>query len=376
MIDRVHRGLVLTRSVRAGQDLPFAFDRSSRVGLAKQLADGFARAIRDGLYRKGDVLPSIKELSVALDVSEITVRGSLRRLVKMGLVSPRRGVGTVVTGDAGPLKRGRVLIVTTAVVNNFCHATVIAVLREDLLRAGYLPNQISVVSGANGRPDFSQLDQLLGEDIEMAVVFGTVHCVWRRIERRGVKCVVFGDEGTVHVAPTLLSALPDFMEHCRRTGAERVVVPIVNIDSTEYGGSLVEALLDGGLKAELWKMRRVSYPTARETVYRSTYRAFVARYGRKGSALPDVFFLPDDYSAMAALNALERCGIETPRDVGFVSWSARGSFPFYRKSVTRLETDPMEGGRKFARLVLDFLSGKEIPPDAMIGSTFVRGETF
>lgn len=51
-------------------------------------------------------------------------------------------------------------------------------------------------------------------------------------------------------------------------------------------------------------------------------------------------------------------------------------FAFYRKSVTRLETDPMEGGRKFARLVLDFLSGKEIPPDAMIGSTFVRGETF
>lgn len=39
------------------------FDRSSRIGLAQQLADGFASAIRDGLYRKGDVLPSIKELS-------------------------------------------------------------------------------------------------------------------------------------------------------------------------------------------------------------------------------------------------------------------------------------------------------------------------
>lgn len=94
--------------------LPFGFDRSSRIGLAQQLADGFASAIRDGLYRKGDVLPSIKELSSALKVSEITVRGSLRRLVKTGLVSPRRGIGSVVTGDAGPLRRGRVLIVTTA----------------------------------------------------------------------------------------------------------------------------------------------------------------------------------------------------------------------------------------------------------------------
>lgn len=356
--------------------VPFVLDRSSRIGLAKQLSDGFASAIRDGLYRKGDVLPSIKGLSSALKVSEITVRGSLRRLVNMGLVSPRRGFGSVVTGDAGPLKRGRVLIVTTAVVNNFCHATMIAVLREELLRAGYLPNQISVVPGEDGRPDFSQLDQLLGEGIALAVVFGTIHRVWRRIERRGVKCVVLGAEGTVHVAQTFRAELPDFAEYCREAGAERVVVPIVDIRGADYGDAVVAELVACGLKAEMWKPRRVYGATANEIVYRSTYRAFASRYGEKKAALPDVFFLPDDYSAMAALHALDRCGIEMPRDVGLVSWSARGSFPFYHKSVTRLETDPMEGGRKFARLVLGFLSGKEIPPDAVIGSTFVRGDTF
>ena len=356
-----------------GLRLPFDFDRSSRVGLAKQLADGFARAIRGGLYHKGDVLPSIKDLSSALKVSEITVRGSLRRLVGMGLVSPRRGVGSVVTGDAGPLRRGRVLIVTTAVVNNFCHATMIAVLREELLRAGYLPDQVSVVVGANGRPDYSQLDQLLGEGNVMAVVFGTVHNVWRRIEKSGLKCVVLGDAGTMHVELGLYSAIPDLAAHCRRIGAEEVVVPVVSI--ADYGASLVAALAEQGLKAELWKIRMAHGTTPREIVYRSTYRAFASRFGKKGARLPDVFFIPDDYSAMAALVALDSCGIAIPEDVSVVAWSARGSFPFYRKSVTRLETDPAESGLEFARLVLGSISGKPIPPGATLGSSFILGET-
>lgn len=359
--------------------LPFGFDRSSRIGLAQQLADGFASAIRDGLYRKGDVLPSIKELSSALKVSEITVRGSLRRLVKTGLVSPRRGVGSVVTGDAGPLRRGRVLIVTTAAVNNFCHATIIAVLREELLRAGYLPNQISVVPGENGRPDFSQLDQLLGEGIALAVVFGTFYDVWKRIEARGVRCVVLGRAGTVHVDMAIHSALPEFAALCRSVGAMKVVVPRVMLPRSKYTGDrrqVVETLRAHGLNAELWNIRCIAGITPAETEYRSTYAAFASRYGRNGASLPDVFFLPEDHSAMAALHALDCCGIEMPRDVGFVSWSARGSFPFYRKSVTRLETDPLEGGRRFARLVLDFLAGRKIPPGAIIGSTLVRGETF
>lgn len=357
----------------AGLSLPFSFDRSSRVGLAKQLADGFARAIRDGLYRKGDVLPSIKELSAALKVSEITVRGSLRRLVGMGLVSPRRGIGSVVTGDAGPLRRGRVLIVTTAVVNNFCHATMIAVLREELLRAGYLPNQVSVVPGADGRPDYTQLDQLLGEGNVMAVVFGTVYDVWRRIEKRGLRCVVLGNAGTEHVEPGFYSAIPELAAHCRSIGAEEVVVPVASV--ADYGESVVAALAEQGLKAGLWKMRCVPGSTLREIVYRTTYRAFVSRFGKKGVRLPDLFFIPDDYSAMAALLALDFCGVSIPEDVGVVAWGARGSFPFYRKSVTRLETDPEEAGLKFARLVLDGLSGKPIPPGATLGSSFVLGET-
>ena len=362
-----------TGSTSARHGLPFRVDRFSRVGLARQLTDGFARAIRDGLYRKGDVLPSIKELSSALKVSEITVRGSLRRLVGMGLVSPRRGVGSVVAGDAGPLRRGRVLIVTTAVVNNFCHAVMIDVLREELLRAGYLPNQVSVVSGADGRPDYTQLDQLLGEGNVMAVVFGTVHNVWRRIEKSGLKCVVLGDAGTTHVELGLYSAIPDLAAHCRRIGAEWVVVPVVSI--ADYGESVVAALAEQGLKAELWKMRIVRGTTPREVVYRSTYKAFVSRFGRKGARLPDVFFVPDDYSAMAALVALDSCGIAIPGDVGVVAWGARGSFPFYRKSVTRLETDPAESGLEFARLVLGSISGKPIPPGATLGSSFILGET-
>ena len=375
MIERkTHGNLPLRRDANGQGGLPFAFDRSSRVGLAKQLVDGFARAIRDGVYRKGDVLPSIKELSSALKVSEITVRGSLKRLVGMGLVSPRRGVGSVVTGDAGPLRRGRVLVVTTAFVNNFCHATIISILREELLMAGYLPNQISVVPGANGLPDYSQLDQQLGEGNVLAVLLGTVHDVWRRIEKSGTRCIVLGDAGSEHVDLDIYSAIPDFAAHCREAGVRKVLVPVVSIAG--YGESVVASLSGCGLDAELWKMRRVNGASPREIVYRATYKAFSSRYGRRGARLPDVFFVPDDYSAMAALHALDDCGVKIPEDVGFVAWGARGSFPFYRKSVTRIETDPVAGGRQFAKHVINALSGRPVPPGAAICSSYVRGMTF
>ena len=135
------------------------------------------------------------------------------------------------------------------------------------------------------------------------------------------------------------------------------------------------ALAERGLKAQLWKMRCTSGTSAREIVYRATYKAFTSRFGGRGVCLPDVFFIPDDYSAMAALVALDACGIAIPEDVSVVAWSARGSFPFYRKSVTRLETDPSAAGLKFSRLVLDSLSGKAMPRGVVLGSTFVLGET-
>ena len=72
---------------------------------------------------------------------------------------------------------------------------------------------------------------------------------------------------------------------------------------------------------------------------------------------------------------MDLLGIRVPEDVGVVTWCAKGSFPFYRKRLTRLEMDPEEGGRILSRHALVLLSGHALPEESII-SRYVQGETF
>ena len=48
--------------------LPFQIDRSSRLSLTRQLVDGFRRAIAEGRYAEGGLLPSLAEITAATGV--------------------------------------------------------------------------------------------------------------------------------------------------------------------------------------------------------------------------------------------------------------------------------------------------------------------
>jgi GntR family transcriptional regulator len=66
----------------------------------RQLAEALLADIGSGRYAVGDVLPGELELAERHRVSRHTVREALRRLQDFGLITRRRGIGTVVTADA------------------------------------------------------------------------------------------------------------------------------------------------------------------------------------------------------------------------------------------------------------------------------------
>lgn len=68
----------------------------------RRLAEDLLADIGSGRYRIGDVLPGEHELVARHGVSRHTVREALRRLQELGLISRRRGIGTVVTASAAP----------------------------------------------------------------------------------------------------------------------------------------------------------------------------------------------------------------------------------------------------------------------------------
>lgn len=71
-------------------------DRSSPVPLYFQIAEKFKKSIEDGTLQPGDRLDNELDLTEKLGVSRPTVRQAVQRLVEEGLVTRRRGIGTVV----------------------------------------------------------------------------------------------------------------------------------------------------------------------------------------------------------------------------------------------------------------------------------------
>ena len=75
------------------------FSLDSRSGLAPylQVAQQVRQALRLGLLREGDQLPTVKEVVATLAINPNTVLKAYRELERDGLVAARQGVGTFVT---------------------------------------------------------------------------------------------------------------------------------------------------------------------------------------------------------------------------------------------------------------------------------------
>jgi DNA-binding transcriptional regulator YhcF (GntR family) len=80
-------------------------DHHSSTPKYQQVVDGFMKAIESGRQIAGEILPSINELSILLNVSRDTIERAYRHLKQMGIIQsvPRRGF-FVKSIQAHPLK--------------------------------------------------------------------------------------------------------------------------------------------------------------------------------------------------------------------------------------------------------------------------------
>ena len=79
------------------------FHLNNRSGVAPylQLIRQVRQALRLGLLRAGDQLPTVKDVAGSLAINPNTVLKAYRELEHEGLASARPGVGTFVTGTLG-----------------------------------------------------------------------------------------------------------------------------------------------------------------------------------------------------------------------------------------------------------------------------------
>src|SRR5688500_15641387 len=73
---------------------------ASPVPIFQQIADGIRAAVAAGVYRPGDLIPSVRAQAMNLVVNPNTVQRAYEQLEREGLIESRKGTGMVVAHDA------------------------------------------------------------------------------------------------------------------------------------------------------------------------------------------------------------------------------------------------------------------------------------
>jgi DNA-binding LacI/PurR family transcriptional regulator len=359
--------------------LPFEVDRRKPGRLVDQFADGLRQAILSNFWKPGEALPTLDRLAAAAGTSLRIPREAVARLKAEGLVDPRPGLGCMVTGARRSRWRGHVLFVLHDAEGSYYADVFAGVLQERFVRAGYLFTRVS--ASARAGADRGALDAALSQNVTLAVLFcgGSLRTA-RLLDARGVPFVEIGR------APSRLpaakgfvrfdreAALADFAAHCAERGARRVL-------QVCFRGGEGDADAGPALAAAGVAIRRLAFPAPPgpgriEAIQRLALEGFAERLASGWRPAEDVLLFTDDFLASGALPALSAAGLRAPEDFRAVSFFNAGFGPVYPRPLTRLEMDPRAHGAAASDLLLGFLAGRPIPPDAAIRSTYRRGETF
>ena len=73
---------------------------ASPIPIFQQIADGIRAAVAAGVYRPGDLIPSVRAQALNLVVNPNTVQRAYEQLEREGLIESRKGTGMVVAVDA------------------------------------------------------------------------------------------------------------------------------------------------------------------------------------------------------------------------------------------------------------------------------------
>lgn len=114
--------------------MPIRVDAGSPVPIYEQIADQLVFAVAGGDLAAGDLVPSVRDLSVQLTVNPNTVVRAYQQLEQLGVLEPLRGRGMVVTADAAKRCKTRRKELLREKVDELIREAVSAGLTDDDLK--------------------------------------------------------------------------------------------------------------------------------------------------------------------------------------------------------------------------------------------------
>ena len=108
---------------------------NSHVPMFEQIANSIRTGIAAGIYRPGDMLPSLRSLALELTVNPNTVQKAYDQLEREGLVDTRKGIGLFVARRGRGLARTKAHSLVNELLSDGVAAGRAAGLRDDDIRA-------------------------------------------------------------------------------------------------------------------------------------------------------------------------------------------------------------------------------------------------
>jgi DNA-binding LacI/PurR family transcriptional regulator/DNA-binding transcriptional regulator YhcF (GntR family) len=359
-------------------------DQSSQTPLYQQLTDAVTAAVRSGRLRPGDRLPPEAKMASELKLNPFTVSRGYAELARRGIVSQRRGVGTLVTPDArcvlgvkGASGLRRIIFVTgVGELENIHRATRFLML--DVL-AG-----VSAAARARGAEVQieAEMPSRLPQGREEGLLLVNMHPDAARQNRLLIAEAVQGGLPMVTVGPqSIWPGIPNFgysryraarlvCRHLTECGY-RSIGFIGEVGAAVYGPRMkftgyVEELHEAGLDL------RARHVVEASLVPGQAHRA-VEQMLRNG-APPEVIFADTDFKAMEAILALRARGLSTPEDVGVAGYDGILEGRVFDPPLTTVATPRKEIGRRAAEALMDWPDGPP-PADALAEPELLPGRS-
>lgn len=372
--------------------LPFSIDRSNRIKLAYQVADGLREAIQNGKWKPGERLPSSREIKAALGTSVRAPAEALRMLAEEGLITLREKCGAVVNERNMPQVKGRVLIIVPGGSQVRSVSVFMEYVRREFNAAGYVVVTTSVLRDegsvfVDGDPSPYNLRQL---EIDLRMTYSLVIVCGGPPSTNGIThllamsgfpfLVVLGPAddapnciGGIHAGWS--EATAKLVAHIRGAGIRKTLL----VRKWERDGrDFLAAMREAGMRIGILTVPQKTRRGRSEDLWAESFALFERQFDARGKAwLPELVYFTDDHCFLGAAFSLLKRGVRVPDDVRIVTNTNAGMRPPFAIPLSCLEMEVKANAALVAKAAIDWLErGRSIPADMAIKCNYVPGDTF
>lgn len=341
-------------------------------GVYREIAGKLKTELAEGAWRAGMTLPSVEALCARFGVGPSAIRHALRGLRDEGLLSLRRGIGTVMTEHGARAWKGCVAFVSVGSPGSYYSAK-IAARMADVLGASGWNLEIAFLEAHWTPLDTARVRALAANGLSLAFVFCSERQVTDIFDQAKVPYVMVSGFGRDYanaravVRTDFKPCHEDLIAAFKEVGVRRVL----ELD--------FRWKTDRAFKAQLFgagiEVHRVFCGRDTETVHTSlaelratAYRTVADFFAEESNWRhpPDAILFDDDYLASGGIPALLEAGLRIPDDIKVVTRSNAGDEFALGVSLARLEADPVADGDAIAAYALELLAGKRTAPPRLV----------